>query len=116
MNTLPLLAARAKPVNFHPVSILPATLRAVTPRILFQNEFVSLVLIELKSGQRLHFAERALSLLTVLRGRVRMRGPHGSLVLHDFGHWRLERGAFWKIGALADASISLFIVKDPAAN
>lgn len=85
--------------------------REVSLQILFESEFVALVLVKLKRGQHLRFGEPALRLLTVVEGRVRMHGPHGSFVLEDFGRWRLERGESWKIRATTDACVSLFVVK-----
>ena len=93
------------------VSILPVKPHAALPRTLFQNTFVSLISVQLKRGQRLHFSRPTLRLLTVGRGRVRMHGPNGSYALQTLGYWRLERGEQWKIRALVDTSLSLFIVQ-----
>ncbi len=91
------------------VSILPVNLRTALPHTLFQNPFISLIMVELKPGQRLHFAQPAMRLLTVLQGQVRMHGPNGSFILHNFGHVRLEFGEQWKICAQTDASLSFFV-------
>jgi hypothetical protein len=55
-----------------------------------------------------------LRLLTVAGGRVRMHGPHGSFILQGPGCWRLENGEHWKIRALADTHLSLFVVRATA--
>lgn len=97
--------------NLDLISVLPTGSQASLPQTLFQNEFVSLVLVQLKKGQRLHFSRLFLRLLTVANGCVRMHGPNGSFVLHDSGYWRLEHGEHWKIRALTtDAVVSLLIV------
>lgn len=80
-------------------------------QILFESEFIMLALVELKRGQHLHFGEPALRLLSVVEGRLRMHGPHGSFVLQDFGRWRLEKGEAWKIRAMMDTCVSLLVVK-----
>jgi hypothetical protein len=103
-----------KSADTNPVSILPATVRAVLPQTLFQNEFVSLIRVQLRRGCRLHFARPVLRLLTVAGGRVRMHGPHGSFILQGPGCWRLENGEHWKIRALADTHLSLFVVRATA--
>ena len=98
-----------KSADTNPVSILPATVRAVLPQTLFQNEFVSLIRVQLRRGCRLHFARPVLRLLTVAGGRVRMHGPHGSFILQGPGCWRLENGEHWKIRAMADTHLALFV-------
>ncbi|MEJ0091834.1 MAG: hypothetical protein WDM80_19055 [Limisphaerales bacterium] len=103
-----------EPARSELISVSPARRRSPFPRILFQNEFVSLVLVRLLPGQRLHFARPVLRLLTVNRGHVRMFGPDGSFVFQNSGRWRLERGEQWKICAQTEAFLSLFIARDTA--
>lgn len=111
MNSIPMVAVTKRP----PASIVDAIAAsdslAPATQILFESEFIALVLVKLACGQRLYFDNPALRLLTVVEGRLRMRGPDGSFVLQETGRWRLESGTCWKIRAMADATVSLLVVK-----
>lgn len=110
MNSSAATVARPVETDSNLISIVPFNLQAALPHTLFQNESVSLILVQLKRGQRLHFYQPVLRLLTIACGRVRMHGPNGSFVLQTSGYWRLECGEHWKIRALTDTYLSLFVI------
>ena len=111
MNSPSFIVAKAELLDSSAISILPANSHPPSAQTLFESKFIALVLVKLRRGQRLHFEESMLRLLTVAQGKLRLRGPNGSFVLHAHGHWRLERGEQWKIRASTDANVSLLIVK-----
>jgi hypothetical protein len=93
------------------VSVLPLRFSTAPPQVLFQSEFISMLLAEIKTGQRLYFSKLRLSLITVVSGTVRMQGPNGSFVSHPSCGIRLGHGEDWKIYALTDSVVSLLIAK-----
>jgi hypothetical protein len=91
------------------VDPLLSLLNGLPCRTLFQNEFVSLVLVGLKSGQELLLCPAPVLLLTVGRGRVLLRGMDRLATLNEGGQRRLEQGDHWEISALSESDLLLFI-------
>lgn len=96
-------------VDANVIQVLPAG--GPSPQILFESKFVLLALVSLKGGQRVEYSKPCQRLLTVAKGRVRLRGPGSSFVLQDGERRHLPRAEAWDIEALGDASLSLLIVK-----
>jgi hypothetical protein len=104
MKALRVIANRPAPTP-------PIASQSAVSEILFQNEFVSLLLVQLKREQSLCFEEPALRLLTVVRGQLQVRGPDGSYILRDMARRRLERGKHWQLHAITDTQLLLFVAK-----
>ncbi|HVU28044.1 MAG TPA: hypothetical protein VHG71_09960 [Verrucomicrobiae bacterium] len=84
-------------------------------RTLFQNEFVSLVLVGLKHGQELLLQHTPFVLLTVTHGCVQLLGTGHLITLREGGQRRLESDNHWQIHALSEADLLFFIPTIKAA-
>jgi hypothetical protein len=91
------------------MSGLPGELIHLPHRTLFQNEFVGLVLVGLKGGQKLLLQPIPTLLLTVTHGRVQLIRRNRFFTLREGGQHRLESGDYWGIHAAFDADVLFFI-------
>lgn len=106
MKLFPTATPNGTPSFVHPPLSL---LNGLPCRTLFQKEFVSIILVGLKSVQELLPHPAPVLLLTVGRGRVLLRGLDRLATLNEGGQLRLEQGDHWEISALSESDLLLFI-------
>jgi hypothetical protein len=94
-----------------PVDLTLSLLTGLAGRTLFQNEFVALILLGLKSGQELLLNRSPLLLLTVAHGHVLLRGKDRLAALNEGEQRRLEQDDHWEISALSESELLFLIPK-----
>lgn len=97
-------------------SWMPSELVQLPHRILFQNEFIGVVLVGLKQGHELLFNKTSQLLVTVTYGRVQVILGRRSLTLREGGQHRVETSEGCELRAMLETDLLLFVPTERAAS
>jgi hypothetical protein len=109
MNDISLILVKNERAVSDKPSWMPNELIPLPHRILFQNEFVGLLLAGLKRGQELLLQPTSSLLLTVTHGQVQLIKRNRFFTLRESGQHRLETDEDWEIHAVSEADLLFFI-------
>lgn len=116
MNDAPSILVKDELAASDRPSWLPDELIQLPRRILFQNEFVGVVLVGLRQGHELSFKRSSRLLVIIAFGRVQVIFARGFRTLQEGGQYRVERSEDCELRAVTEADLLLFVPTDLAAN
>ncbi len=116
MNKAPVILLRTRLSAMNETSWLPNELVVLPHRILFQNEFVGVILVGLKQGHESFFKKTVRLLVTVTHGRARVAFGNQFRTLREGNQHRVEMSEGCELRALLETDLLLFIPTDRAAT
>lgn len=97
-------------------SWMPNELIRLPHRILFEIEFIGVVLVRLRQGHELLFKRSSRLLVTVAFGRAQVIFERGFRTLLQCNQHRVETGENCELRAMAETDLLLFIPTVKAVN
>lgn len=116
MNDVPSTALDDESAASDMSSWLPSELIQLPHRILFQNEFIGVVLVRLKQGHELLFKKTSRLLMTVTFGRAQVIFGRRLLTLREGGQHRVELSEDCELRAVTETDLLLFVPTDRAMS
>jgi len=116
MNDGPSILLRDKLAAWGKPSCMPQELVPLPHRVLFQNEFIGVVLVGLKQGHELLFNKTSRLLVTVAYGRAQIIFGRRFLTLREGGQHRVEMSEGCELRALLETDLLLFVPTERAAS
>lgn len=116
MNNEPVMLLRRRWPMPDEATWVPDELVVLPHRVLFQNEFVGVILVGLTQGYELLFDKPSHLLVTVTHGQARVAFQGRRKTLREGSQHRVEMGAGCALRALLETDLLFFIPTDRAIN